>query len=278
VDLPQSGHCLARAIQRLGFITPAIPHHILPEHMRCLRLLPVVALPIFIGGSCALRSNAVALSDLSCGLVQTIAARTEAGLWTKREAAMVKEEVFPKIIDEASASVMGKLHQQVCGWAAEEPEAAMAYLTRLPDAGLRDKLVCIALRQWASGDIAAASDWAMRNGGSPTERAFLLRESICGLAAQDPAEALLWFALMTPDVRVQFDGSEGIRWETYLRQSPADAASRIPELPASVLKNQLASAFARTLASKDSLAAQFWAEELADPAARRAALAALRPS
>ncbi len=256
--------------------------------MRSLRLLPFAVLPILFGGSCLSRSTAKVSSAVAPHAHSHARASVSAqspgpdieSATLLAGASEGRGVIISPPSPRAAAPIISreKLHQLVRLWIADEPEAALAYLAQLPDAALRAQLLSVGLRHWAATDIASASDWATRHGASPTERTFLLRETICGLAATDPAEALLWFALMTPDVRTHFDGSENIRWETYLRQSPADAAARIPELPAGVLKNQLASAFALTLATTDRLAAQIWAEDLADSSARRAALAALRPS
>ncbi len=170
------------------------------------------------------------------------------------------------------------LNQLITDWTREDPEAALTFLAQRVDAPLRTRLLLPALRQWAEADAPAASIWVMGHSSSQEEKSLWLREVISGLAHRDAAEALLWFALMSSDVRERFDGSENIDWKTYLRAMPADAARRIPDMPASVLKNQLAAAFSRTLAQTDSVAAHWWAEELTDLPARAAALAALRSS
>ncbi len=237
--------------------------------MHALHLLSLGLLLIFFGGSCAQQTPVASLSATATATSQPRAALHEGP---------VEISVAVQVgIDAPGASVsLEKLQQLLRLWIAEEPEAALTFLHELPHANLRAKLLPPALRQWAARDIVSASDWVMRRARTAEEKTVLLRESICGLASADPAEALLWFSVMTPDVRARFDGSENFFWENYLTYLPADAASRIPLLPAGPLKTKLASAFARTLAATDRVAAEWWAEEIADAAARSAALAVLR--
>ncbi len=76
-------------------------------------------------------------------------------------------------------------------WAAEDPEAAVAWLSELEFDDVRNPYLFSALSQWAFGDPAAARLWLEKNIPTNEDSALYLRAALIrGMARSDPSGAL----------------------------------------------------------------------------------------
>ncbi|MDB4265195.1 hypothetical protein N9891_00440 [bacterium] len=76
-------------------------------------------------------------------------------------------------------------------WAAQDPEAAVAWLSELEFPDVRNPYLFSALSQWASDDPAAARLWLEQNIPADEDSALYLRAALIrGMARSDPSGAL----------------------------------------------------------------------------------------
>ncbi|QBG46380.1 hypothetical protein EGM51_02825 [Verrucomicrobia bacterium S94] len=218
------------------------------------------------------------------------------------------DQVDPEVIvNELQHSAAGRKHHALLSlalqyWSDSDPETALEYAQNIEDDEIRLDLLAITLGTLAETDLQKALGY-LEQVENNYEREYLLASIYSGIAeiapetAMESAEQLplghgrdlaltkiaeVWAEkdihavfdwLETQPVNRQLQSLYGDLMVTYMKQNPNEAEFLISDMAPGNLKTTMACQYAELLAQTDIQSAVAWAEQLADPSAKKEALA-----
>jgi hypothetical protein len=129
-------------------------------------------------------------------------------------------------IDSASPGLAASAGRIATAWVSQDPQAAAAWATQLPDGKAREAAMASIADQWATTDTMAASTWInqLPPGRSRDEAAAKLIEKI---TPTDPTAAFTWAAnIQDPDKQLQSLKNTINAWKVYNPEAVRAAVSQ----------------------------------------------------
>lgn len=179
-----------------------------------------------------------------------------------------------KVADEGLASVLRRA--SYAGWAKSDPVAAVS--ASLDSSRVHGDMTQFAntLANWATVDLAASSEWLMKNVSNPNERAEAVLELSTIFARQSPDAGLQWIgALPDENERRLASNQFAVDWASV---DPVASAKWASEQSPGLLSDQAQMEILQSYLADDAAAFDQWRESLPEGALKQKAADLVAPA